>query len=188
MVLFSLFVSRIHSGQNWCTHKNARLEIAPTRRGSESPTERPHDWRESQRPRDRMERAGPQLAHCFPVTDQGQSGSVWTHRLWDVSRQLHMTLSLRRQCRKTATIYPLHTPPAPGATQSPPQTVQAGLTGEMDMKCPLCFLLMINVSVLKVPAGRSTVLVLSCAGDKSTAGPFTSTCSSSMLKNFTFTG
>jgi len=33
--------------------------------------------------RDRIKWAGPQLVHCFPVSDQGQSVSVWTHRPWD---------------------------------------------------------------------------------------------------------
>lgn len=45
----------------------------------------------------RTQWAGPQLAHCFPVSDQRQRSSVCNHRPWDISHQLHMTLRCIKQ-------------------------------------------------------------------------------------------
>lgn len=64
---------------------------SPHQKREWEPHREPGGW-QKQRPRDGIKWAGPQLVLCFLVSDQGQSVSVWTHRPWDISRQLHMTL------------------------------------------------------------------------------------------------
>lgn len=120
----------VREGAHSCT----QLEVTPPEEGVRA-TLRARRLTGNAATRVRMKWAVPQLALCFPVSDQGQRGSVWTHWLRDISCQLHMTLKLLKQAavQKNNHYLPFsHTPTHQTQTVSPSERAWQDFTAQTE--------------------------------------------------------